>query len=58
MVERSKTDTPNTQMHVRSLSLLGTGTSIKRGRAKLVLLIETSPLSEVMRSSKMITTCG
>jgi len=29
IVERGKTDTPNTNIYDRSLSLLGTGTSIK-----------------------------
>ena len=31
IVERGKIDTPNTQIHDRSLSCLGTGTSIKSG---------------------------
>jgi hypothetical protein len=36
MTERGKIDTPNTQIHDRSLSWLGTGTSIKRGGVMLV----------------------
>jgi len=31
-----KIETPNTQMHDRSISWLGTGTSIKTGGVKLV----------------------
>jgi len=36
IVGSGKTDTGNTQAHKRSPSLLGTGTSIKSGGAKLV----------------------
>ena len=36
IVERCKIDTPNTQIHDRSLSWLGTGTPIKSGGVKLV----------------------
>ena len=36
-VDRGKIDTPNTQIHDHSLSLFGTGTSIKNDRVKLVL---------------------
>ena len=36
-VERGKNNTPNMQMHDRSLSLPGTGSSIKRGGVKLAL---------------------
>ena len=39
-----KIDTSNTQIHDRSLSWLGTCTSIKSIRVKLVLWDETSPL--------------
>ena len=39
----------NIQIHDRSLSWLGTETSIKRGGVKLVLWPKTSPLIEVMR---------
>ena len=38
IVERDKIDTPNTRIHDRLLSLLGTGTSIKSGRVKLVFM--------------------
>ena len=37
IVERGKIDIPNTHIHDRLLSWLGTGTSIKSGRIKLVL---------------------
>jgi hypothetical protein len=37
IAERGKMDTPNTPMHDRSFSCIGTGTSIKSGGAKLVL---------------------
>jgi hypothetical protein len=43
-------DTPNTQIHDRLLSRLGTGTSITCGRVKLVLCGQASPLSEMMSS--------
>ena len=43
---------PNTQIHDYSLSWVGTGTSKKRYRVKLVLWTQTSPLSEMMRSGK------
>ena len=36
IVEKSKLDTSNTQIHGRSLSCLGTGTSIKSDGVKLV----------------------
>jgi hypothetical protein len=39
-------------MHDYSLSWLGTGTSIKSGRVKLVLWTQTIPLSEMMQSCK------
>jgi hypothetical protein len=38
IIAKSKIDTSNTQIHYRSLSWLGTGTSIKSGVVKLVLL--------------------
>ena len=44
IVERGKIDIPNTQIHDRSLPWLGAGTSIKRGRVKLVLWGQTNPL--------------
>ena len=37
IVERGKTDTSNTHIHDRSLSWLGTFSSIKSGGVKLVL---------------------
>ena len=37
IVDRGKIETPNTQMHDRSLSLLGIGTSLKRGGTRLDL---------------------
>ena len=37
IVERGKNDPPNKQIHDRSISWLGTGTSIKSGGVKLVL---------------------
>ena len=46
IIERDKIDTPNTQIHDRSLSCLGTGTSIKSGRVKLILWAQASPLAE------------
>jgi hypothetical protein len=36
IIERSKIDTPSTQIHDLSLSWLGTDTSIKSGGVKLV----------------------
>ena len=44
MVERGKIDSSKTQIHDRSLSLLGTGIYIKSGVVNLVLLAQTSPL--------------
>ena len=44
--ERRKIDTHNTQIHDRSLSMLGTGTPIQSGGVKLDLLAQTSPLSQ------------
>jgi hypothetical protein len=52
MAERGTMDTPNTPIHDRSFSCIGTGTSTKSDGAKLVLCFQTSPLSEVMRSCK------
>ena len=40
-VEKDKIDTSNTQIHDRSLSWLGTGTSVKSGGVKLVLWYKT-----------------
>jgi hypothetical protein len=39
IIERDKVDIPSTHIKARSLSLLGTGTSIKSGRVKLVILV-------------------
>ena len=47
IVERCKIDTSNLQIHDRSISVCGTGTSIKCGRVKLVLW---TPLSDMMKS--------
>jgi len=52
ILERGKIDTSNTQIHDRSLSLLGTDTSIKSGGVKLVVLTQIFSLSEMMRSCK------
>jgi len=41
IVERCKIDTPNTQIHNRSLSWIGTGTSIKSGGIEIVLWDQT-----------------
>jgi hypothetical protein len=46
VVERGKINTLNTQMHDRSLSWLGTATSVISGGVKLVLRTQTSPLCE------------
>jgi hypothetical protein len=43
IVDRGKIDTPNTQIHDRSLSCLGTGISKKMVRVELVLLAQTLP---------------
>ena len=37
IAERGNIDTPNTQIHDRLLSWLGTGTSVKSGWVQLVL---------------------
>jgi hypothetical protein len=52
IVERGKIDATNTQVHERSLSLIGTGISIKGGGVKLISWTQISPLSEMMRSCK------
>jgi hypothetical protein len=54
ITESDKIDILNTQIHDRSLSWLGTGTSIKSGRVKLVLLAYTSTISEMMLSCKCL----
>jgi len=52
IVELDKSDTPNTQIHDRSLSWIGIGISIKCGGVKLILWAQICPLSEIMRSCK------
>ena len=52
IVDRGEIDTPITQMHYRSLSWLGTGTSVTSGGVNLVLCTQASPISEMMRSCK------
>jgi hypothetical protein len=44
--------TSNSQIHDCLIYCLGTGTSMKSGGAKLVLLVQTFHLSEMMRSRK------
>ena len=48
VVERGKVDTPTTQIHDRSLSLLCTGTSIKGGGVKRVKWTQISTLREMI----------
>jgi hypothetical protein len=48
--ERDKIKTLSTSIHDCSLSCLGTGTSVKCGRVKLVLWVQTSPLSKMIWS--------
>ena len=45
ILERGTTDTPNSQIHDRSRSLVVSSTSIKNGRVKLVLWAQTVRLS-------------
>jgi hypothetical protein len=54
IVEKGKLNTPNKQIHYHSLSWLGTGTSIKSGRVKLLLWVLASPLHEMMQ---LFSTC-
>jgi len=56
-VHRGKNDTPYTQIHDRSLSWLGIGSSIKGGGVKLVLWIQTIPPSETMQPRTWPPTC-
>ena len=51
--DRVNIDTPNSGIHVVSISWIGTGTSIKR--AKLVYGVQSSSFSEMMRTS--VSTC-
>ena len=52
IVQRDKIDTTKThiRVHDRSISWLGTDTSIKSGGVKLVLWTQVSSLSDIMRS--------
>jgi len=50
ITEICKIDTPNTQVHNRSLSRLDTGTSIKSDGVILVVFSQTSPLSNTYKS--------
>jgi len=52
MVERCQIDTPNTQIHDRSISRLVTGTSIKCCGVNLVLWAQICNLSEMIQSCK------
>ena len=54
ITERGKIDTFSTHIHDRSLSWLGTNTSIKSGGVILVLWTQASHLNEMMRSCKYI----
>ena len=49
---RGKIDTPNTYLHDRSLSWLGTGTSIRSGGIKLLSWSQTSSPRDMMRPCK------
>jgi len=51
ILERGNIDAGNTQIHDRSLSWLGTDTLIKSCWVKLVLWVQTSPHSQMMRYS-------
>ena len=57
IVERGKTDTSNTKIHDRLFSWLGTGTSIKNGRVKLVLWTQTSILVKWHSHALVLSTC-
>ena len=54
ITEIGKIDTFSTDIHDRSLSWLGTNTSIKSGGVILVLWTQASHLNEMMRSCKYI----
>jgi hypothetical protein len=51
--ETKTLDSSNTYIQDRSLSWLGTDIQIKSGGVKLVLLVETSPLGEMMKRYKI-----
>jgi hypothetical protein len=61
---RNKIDAPNTHIHDHSLFWLSTCIFIKSGGVKLILWLQTSPISEMMRSWKCFShmdfeiTCG
>jgi hypothetical protein len=48
----SKIDTPNTYIHDRSISLLGTGTSIKSGGVEIVICAQ---LTEYVSNKVLIS---
>ena len=48
-IENGKINTPKTYIHDQSLSWLGTDTSIKSDKVKLVLLFQNSPLGEMIQ---------
>jgi hypothetical protein len=48
IIERSKKDTPNSQIDDRSLSWFGTVTSVKSGGVKLVVCAQSSLLLDIL----------
>jgi hypothetical protein len=54
IIERGKIDTSNTQIHDRSFSVFGPGTSMKSGRVKIVVWVQISSVSEMIRSCRCI----
>ena len=52
---RDKINTPSTHVHNDSLFWLGTGISTKSGRVKLVVLVQTYSLNEMLQSSKCLS---
>jgi len=56
IAERDKIGTPNSQIRDCFISLFGTSTSIRKSDGvKLVLLVQTSPLSDKFRSCKCVS---
>ena len=53
VVERGKHDTTNTHIHERSLSWLGTGTSIKRSGVNLVLCVQTLEIPQIKNTNDL-----
>ena len=53
IVKRGQLDTDNTQIMTAHFPCFGTGTSIKSDEAKLALLAQTSPLSEMTWTNKV-----